>query len=110
MTTHVDMRAVVGTPTPTAVSSSGLSLDQIVQLRWEASFGDQPLTPAELAELDEAKRPLIRLPGQGVLADADAATKMRKIGRGRGRERGSPYVTILVGAAYLTKTKKKRNK
>ena len=75
---HVEMRAVVGTPSPAAVVEAGLGLDQLVQFRWEASLGGQVLTAAELAQLAEAKRPLIRVRGQWVLADATLAERMRR--------------------------------
>ena len=75
---HVEMRAVLSTPAPASVVDGGLSLDQLVQFRWEASLGGASLTEAELAELAEAKRPLIRLRGQWVLADATVAERMRR--------------------------------
>ena len=75
---HVEMRAVLSTPAPASVVGGGLSLDQLVQFRWEASLGGAALTAAELSELAEAKRPLIRLRGQWVLADATVAERMRR--------------------------------
>jgi len=75
---HVEMRAVVGAPSPAAVVEAGLGLDQLVQFRWEASLGGQALTAAELAQLAEAKRPLIRVRGQWVLADATLAARMHR--------------------------------
>lgn len=43
--------------------------DRIVDFRWRAAIGDQPLTEAELTELAAAKQPLVRLRGQWTEAD-----------------------------------------
>jgi superfamily II DNA or RNA helicase len=75
---HLEMRAVVGTPSPAGVVGGSLSLDQLVQFRWEVSVGGETLTQAEMEELAAAKRPLIRVRGQWVLADATAAARLRR--------------------------------
>jgi len=74
----VEMRAVVGTPSPAAVVEAGLGLGQLVEFHWEVAIGGAALTAAELAELAEAKRPLIRLRGRWVLADPALAERLAR--------------------------------
>ncbi|NEA57579.1 DEAD/DEAH box helicase [Streptomyces sp. SID13666] len=66
------MTLTVRTPQPGAVDIGSLAdQDAIVAFRWQAALGDQPLTPAELAELAAAKQPLIRIRGQWTEVDPD---------------------------------------
>ncbi|MGQ0617888.1 MAG: DEAD/DEAH box helicase [Acidimicrobiia bacterium] len=77
VTGGVQLRAVVGTPAPAPVTEAGFTLDRLVEFRWQATVGNQALTDTELAELAEAKRPLVRLRGRWVLADPALAERLR---------------------------------
>jgi len=52
-----------------AVAGTRLSLDTVLEYRWQAALGDQPLTPEEFAQLVAMKRPLVHWRGQWVLLD-----------------------------------------
>ena len=65
----VSLRAVASTPAPAAVAGSGLDLDAVLTVRYEALLDGSALTAQELEQLAEAKRPLVRLRGQWVVAD-----------------------------------------
>ncbi len=81
----VELRAVVSTPTPAAVTSAGFTLETMAELRWEASVDGEPLTPDDLAALAEAKRPLVRLRGRWVRADPHRLARLnerRRVGAG----------------------------
>jgi SNF2 family DNA or RNA helicase len=84
MMTSVSLRPVVSTA-PAAVTSSGLSLETLLELRWEASVDGDQITPEELRALAEARRPIVRLRGRWVRADATALARVlerRRIGAG----------------------------
>ncbi|MGQ0802345.1 MAG: DEAD/DEAH box helicase [Actinomycetota bacterium] len=88
----LELRAVVQTPAPAAVTEAGLSLDRLCECSWEAFLDGQALTAAELDELAEAKRPLVRLRGRWVVADP---TLLERLRRGAGRVRAAD---ALAGA------------
>ena len=71
----VEVKPVVSSA-PAAVTSSGLSLDTLVELRWEATVGDEKLTEQELHALAEARRPMVRLRGRWVRADPKALARV----------------------------------
>lgn len=48
---------------------TGIDRAGLVDVDWELALGDEPLTPAELAELTALKAPLVRLRGQWVEVD-----------------------------------------
>ncbi|MCI2424181.1 DEAD/DEAH box helicase [Saccharopolyspora sp. K220] len=48
---------------------SGVGLDAVVDYRWDLALGNEELTEAELAELADAKVPLVRLRGKWVQVD-----------------------------------------
>ena len=52
-------------------STSGLSLDQIVQFNWEVALGGEKLSFEELQRLAKFKAPLVKVRGQWVLLDAE---------------------------------------
>ena len=70
----VELKPVVSTA-PAAVTSSGLSLETLLELRWEATVGDEQLTEQEL-----------RGPGRGPAADGPLAGS---VGAGRPQGAGS---------------------
>lgn len=68
------LRAVVS-QAPGAVTEAGFKLDSLVQVRWQVTFDGEPLSDAELDELAEAKRGLVRIRGRWVLADGELIAK-----------------------------------
>ncbi len=74
---QVDLRPVVATPTPAAVTEAGFSFESLCELRWQASVGGETLTDAELTTLAEAKRPMVRLRGRWVRADPERLARLR---------------------------------
>ena len=69
---------VASTPSPGSVAGSGFSLEDLLELRWTATLGDEQLTPEELAVLAAAKRPVVRLRGRWVRADPERLTRLRQ--------------------------------
>lgn len=72
----IELRPVVGTAQPEAVSSSGLDLDSIGEVRWDATVDGADLTESELLQLAQAKRPVVRLRGRWVRADPARLKKL----------------------------------
>ncbi|MGA6155205.1 DEAD/DEAH box helicase [Stenotrophomonas sp. NPDC087984] len=54
-----------------------LSADALLRFSWRFAVGDQELTRAELDQLAEASRPVVRLRDQWVLLDPEAARRVR---------------------------------
>ncbi|MEV5775830.1 DEAD/DEAH box helicase [Streptomyces antimycoticus] len=54
-----------------------LSADALLRFSWRFAVGDQELTRAELDQLAEASRPVVRLRDQWVLLDPEAARRIR---------------------------------
>lgn len=80
------VRAVIGTPTPAPVTVAGLSLDRLLEFRWQVTVGGQVLDPDEVAALAEAKRPLVRVRGMWILADAELLERLRRRPAVHGRD------------------------
>ena len=78
LTTHPQLRAVIGTPQPAAVTAAGFTLESLLEFRWAVSVDGHDLTAEELAVLAEAKRPLVRVRGRWVMVDADLVAKLRR--------------------------------
>jgi hypothetical protein len=68
--TKVRLTARANVKTPEMQSTSGLSLDQIVQFDWEVALGGEKLSFEELQRLAKLKAPLVKVRGQWVLLDA----------------------------------------
>ncbi|MFP3914418.1 MAG: DEAD/DEAH box helicase, partial [Actinomycetota bacterium] len=77
LVTDVTVRPTVTTPSPAAVTGAGLSLESLLEMRWEASVDGEPLTSEEMESLVEAKRPLVRLRGRWVSADPERLARLR---------------------------------
>ena len=73
----IELRPVVGTAQPDAVGGSSLDLSTLGEMRWDATVDGADLTEAELLQLAEAKRPVVRLRGRWVRADP---ARLRKLG------------------------------
>ncbi len=54
-----------------AVAGGGLSMENLVQYRWELSIGDTTLSEAEFRSLAALKSPLVQIRGQWVQLDAE---------------------------------------
>ncbi len=74
----IELRPVIGTAQPEAVSSSGLDLDSIGEVRWDATVDGAGLTESELLQLAQAKRPVVRLRGRWVRADPARLRKLHE--------------------------------
>ncbi|MDR7539961.1 MAG: DEAD/DEAH box helicase [Armatimonadota bacterium] len=72
------MRVGTGRAAP-GVVPAGLSLDALVDFRWEAVLGDQTLSPEEFRELVALKRPLVRWRGQWVVLDPSEVTEIGRL-------------------------------
>ncbi|MEY9997673.1 superfamily II DNA or RNA helicase [Streptomyces sp. V4I8] len=61
-------------------SSAGglLDTDALLDFRWQVSLGGEPLTEAEMDALAEARRPLIRLRDQWVVADPKLVARAKR--------------------------------
>jgi hypothetical protein len=81
---------------PAPVTSGGLSLDALVELRWEASLDGEQLSREDLDALVEAKRPLVRLRGRWVVADPLLLEQVRQR-KARSISRGEALAAALVG-------------
>jgi SNF2 family DNA or RNA helicase len=69
--TKLRLTARANVKTPEMQSTSGLSLDQIVQFNWEVALGGEKLSLEELQRLAKFKAPLVKVRGQWVLLDAE---------------------------------------
>jgi SNF2-related domain/SNF2 Helicase protein/Helicase conserved C-terminal domain len=99
VTGGLGLRAVVGTPAPGAVTNAGLSLDQLLDFRWQVTLGGEVLTDAEVAQLAEAKRPLVRLRGRWITVDTDLLERLRR--RPRRRPAAAALAAALSGVAEV---------
>ena len=76
---RIELRPVVGTASPDPVAgATSLDLSTLGEVRWDATVDGADLTEAELLELAEAKRPVVRLRGRWVRADP---ARLRKLGQ-----------------------------
>jgi superfamily II DNA or RNA helicase len=72
-------QAVVVSPKrPGSDLRSHFDADSLLAFRWELALGGEALTPAEMDQIAEATRPLVRLRDQWVLVDEALARKARK--------------------------------
>ena len=92
LTRHPELRAVIGTPQPAAVTAAGFTLESLLEFRWAVSVDGHDLTAEELAALAEAKRPLVRVRGRWVMVDPDLVAKLRRRPRVHGGD--------ALGAAF----------
>ncbi|HEU5081890.1 MAG TPA: DEAD/DEAH box helicase [Acidimicrobiales bacterium] len=73
----VELRPVIGTPAPDGQGGgAGLDLTALGEMRWHATVDGGELTEAELLQLAEAKRPVVRLRGRWVRADPDRLRRL----------------------------------
>ncbi|MFT7599649.1 MAG: hypothetical protein ACI8TP_002584 [Acidimicrobiales bacterium] len=74
----IDLTPIVASASPVSASGRGLDLASLLELRWDASVDGERLTEAELLELSEAKRSVIRLRDQWVRVDAAGIRKLNE--------------------------------
>jgi len=90
----------VPTPAPERLTEAGFSLDALLEFRWQLTLGGELLDPDEVAELAEAKRPLIRLRGRWVTLDPVLLAKLRRPPRTRMRAMEA-LGAVLAGSAEI---------
>lgn len=78
-------RATVTSPKMTA--RGVLSLDRVIDFRWELALGDEMLTKKEIEELARLKAPLVRLRGEWVELDATEIRAAIDFWQKKGNER-----------------------
>ncbi|MGW3941311.1 DEAD/DEAH box helicase [Streptomyces phaeochromogenes] len=88
--------AEIGQRTAPGSSAGGmLDADALLDFRWQLSLGGDPLTEAEMDALAEARRPLVRLRDQWVVADPKLVARAR-------RRRMEPLTPMEALGAALT--------
>ena len=90
----------VPTPAPERLTEAGFSLDALLEFRWQLTLGGEALDADEIAELAEAKRPLIRLRGRWVTLDPVLLAKLRRPPRIRMRAMEA-LGAVLAGSAEI---------
>ena len=90
----------VPTPAPERLTEAGFSLDALLEFRWQLTLGGEALDADEIAELAEAKRPLIRLRGRWVTLDPVLLAKLRRPPRTRMRAMEA-LGAVLAGSAEI---------
>ena len=90
----------VPTPAPERLTEAGFSLDALLEFRWQLTLGGELLDADEIAELAEAKRPLIRLRGRWVTLDPVLLAKLRRPPRTRMRAMEA-LGAVLAGIAEI---------
>ena len=90
----------VATPAPEKLTEAGFGLDVLLEFRWQLTLGGDRLDPDEIAELAEAKRPLIRLRGRWVTLDPALLERLRRPPRTRMRT-VEALGAVLAGTADI---------
>src|SRR6266849_6085796 len=87
-------------PTPERLTESGFSLESLLEFRWQLTLGGEALDADEIAELAEAKRPLVRLRGRWVTLDPVLLERLRRPPRMRMRAMEA-LGAVLAGSADI---------
>ncbi|MDW7709496.1 MAG: DEAD/DEAH box helicase [Deferrisomatales bacterium] len=82
---RLGVRAQVKSPKLSA--GGGLTLDALVEFRWQAALGGETMTLAELQELAALKSPLVRVRGQWVEVDGAELKAALALWKKKGAER-----------------------
>ena len=91
----------VPTPAPERLAEAGFSLDALLEFHWQLTLGGEALDAAEIAELAEAKRPLIRLRGRWVTLDPVVRETMAAIEAAEGIERAGLVFKLLTALKQI---------
>jgi superfamily II DNA or RNA helicase len=95
----VELRPIIGTPAPeSGGGGAGLDLSALGEMRWHATVDGGDLTEAELLQLAEAKRPVVRLRGQWVRADPE---RLRRLAERTPISAGDVLSAALSGTVTL---------
>ena len=71
--------AEIGRRTAPGSTAGGLlDTDALLDFRWQVALGGEPLTEAEMDALAEARRPLVRLRDQWVVADPKLVARAKR--------------------------------
>ncbi len=90
----LDLRPVITTPSPVSITPGSLNLHTLSEMRWRATLDGEELTDAELEELTDAKRPMVRLRGRWVRADPE---QLRRLKERRPISTGDALAAALTG-------------
>ncbi|MFI2207256.1 DEAD/DEAH box helicase [Streptomyces sp. NPDC020192] len=75
----LEMRAEIGAATaPGATVDTLLGRDALLDFSWQVALGGEKLTAAELDQLAEARRPLVKLRDQWVVADPKLVARLKR--------------------------------
>ena len=95
----LQLQAVI-MPSPERLAESGFSLESLLEFRWQLTLGGEALDGDEIAELAEAKRPLVRLRGRWVTLDHVLLERLRHPPRMRMRAMEA-LGAVLAGSAEI---------
>ncbi len=95
----LQLQAVI-MPAPERLTESGFSLESLLEFRWQLTLGGEALDADEIAELAEAKRPLVRLRGRWVTLDPVLLERLRRPPRMRMRAMEA-LGAVLAGSAEI---------
>lgn len=84
---RLGMRA--GVKSPKLKASSSLSLDQIIEFKWDLALGEETLSLRELEALAKLKEPLVRLRGQWVELNPEEIQAALEFWKKNGARRGT---------------------
>ena len=90
----------IATPVPGQLTEAGFGLAALLEFRWQLTLNGEVLNADEIAELAEAKRPLIRLRGQWVILDPALLGRLRRPPRTRMRA-AEALGAVLAGEAEI---------
>jgi hypothetical protein len=90
----------IATPVPGQLTEAGFGLAALLEFRWQLTLNGEALNADEIAELAEAKRPLIRLRGQWVILDPALLGRLRRPPRTRMRA-AEALGAMLAGEAEI---------
>ena len=77
--------------------AAGLAMEDLVEFRWQAAIGDEPLSARELAALADRKAPLVRFRGEWVAVDPrELAEIKRRVSEGKKRVRVADALQIVL--------------
>ena len=89
-------QATIKTAAPPGRGPAGFSLDQLLEFTWRPTLDGEVLSEAEVEQLAEAKRSLVRLRGRWVRVDRDLVERLRRRRR-RSLTAGEALAAALTG-------------